>query len=96
MQVDSQGVISPLNAPGEILIDNLRLDNEDHTLYRHTVLRTLANLYATDDITLKLWLSYPGDLPDLAQLRPIGNTRPEGMENSFYARMLRKELPDIY
>jgi len=42
-------------------------------------------------------MSYPNDLPDLARLRPPdGNSRPEGMEESHFARRERGELAEWY
>lgn len=96
LAVDSNGHITAGNADGEILIDVLRLDNPDHTEYRHRVLRTLRSLYATDSVTFRLWMSYPDDLPDLAKLRAPGNMKPAGIQDSYFARRQRGELPELY
>lgn len=42
-------------------------------------------------------MRFPDDLPDLTRLRPPdGNSRPEGIEQSHYARRKRGDLPDTY
>lgn len=48
----------------------------------------------------ELWrqlMGFPDDLPNLSVLRPpAGNTRPEGIEESFFAKRERGELPETY
>ena len=39
---------------------------------------------------------FPDDLPDLGRLRPPSNSRPEGIEISWYAKQRREQLPDSY
>jgi hypothetical protein len=42
-------------------------------------------------------MGHPSDLPDLSPLRPPqGNSRPDGVAQSHFARRQRAELPDIY
>jgi hypothetical protein len=42
-------------------------------------------------------LGFPDRLPDLAARRPpAGNTRPEGIADSYFARRQRSELPRVY
>jgi hypothetical protein len=42
-------------------------------------------------------MGFPRDLPNLRQLRPPGgNSRPEGIENSFYEMRRRGQLSDEY
>jgi hypothetical protein len=42
-------------------------------------------------------MGYPVDLPDLSSLRPpAGNSRPEGVVQSYATRRERGKLPDIY
>ena len=42
------------------------------------------------------FMQYPDDLPDLSRLEPVGNSRPDGVEQSCHARRRRGELPEIY
>lgn len=39
---------------------------------------------------------FPEDLPDLGRLRPPNNSRPEGIEISWYAKQQRGQLPESY
>jgi hypothetical protein len=39
---------------------------------------------------------FPSDLPDLGRLRPPGNSRPEGVAMSWYAKRQRGHLPQCY
>ena len=41
-------------------------------------------------------MRYPDDLPDLSQLEAPGNTNPEGIGQSCFARRERGELPATY
>jgi hypothetical protein len=39
---------------------------------------------------------FPDDLPDLGRLRPPSNSRPGGIEVSWYAKQQRGQLPESY
>ncbi len=41
-------------------------------------------------------MGFPDDLPNLASLRPPQNSRPDGVENSWFAKRQRGELADTY
>ena len=45
---------------------------------------------------LRDWLGFPPDLDDLRRLKPPTNRRPEGIEEGYFARRERGELPEIY
>jgi 5-methylcytosine-specific restriction endonuclease McrA len=93
LSIAADGTIHALNDNGRLLIQVLRLDNEDHTRFRSLILKTLRVLAVRDWETFVLWMGYPTDLPDLSKLRPPeGNTRPDGVDASFFARRRRGEL----
>jgi hypothetical protein len=94
--VHPDGTIEALNEEGEILIETLRLNNEDYTRFRQLIIDTLRSLVTHDRQTYVLWMRYPEHLPDLSGLRPPGNKKPEGIKQSFYARRMRGELEEIY
>jgi hypothetical protein len=97
LRIAADGSIQALNDNGRLLIQVLRLDNEDHTRFRHLILKTLRVLAVKDWETFVLWMGYPTDLPALSELRPPqGNTRPNGIDNSFFARRSRGELEETY
>lgn len=97
VEVHEDGSIAALNDNGQTLIDTLKLDNDDHRKYRRLIIATLRSLAIHDTQVYTLWMRYPDDLPDLRALEPpAGNTRPDGINDSFFARRTRGELPEIY
>jgi hypothetical protein len=97
VKVHPDGTIEALNEDGEILIEILRLNNEDYTRFRRLMIDTLRSLAIHDRQTYVLWMRYPEDLPDLSRLRPPGgNSRPAGVNESFYARRIRNVLEETY
>lgn len=96
LEVEPTGVISAKNTDGQILIDVLRLDNDETTAYRKKMLDLMAHLAATKREMYRDWMGYPTDLPNLSALKPNGNTKPDGVKNSFFERRKRGELDDVY
>jgi hypothetical protein len=96
VQVKEDGTITALNDDGQLLIDVLHLDNDDYTQYRLLMLRIIRTLAAHDWETLVMLMGYPNSVPDLSQLRPPGNTRPEGVDDTFFVRRTRGELEEVY
>lgn len=41
-------------------------------------------------------VGFPDNLPDLRKMKPPKNSRPEGIEESWFARRERGELPLTY
>jgi hypothetical protein len=96
LRVNEDGSIAALRREGELLIEILRLDNKDYTRARYLVIKTIQALASGDWETFVLWMSYPDDLPDLSKLRPEGNSRPDGVKESSFARKSRGELESLY
>ncbi len=97
VQVDSEGAITALSDEGAILIQALNLDNDDYTRFRRTWLKILAAVREQDPQTYLDLMNYPQDLPDLEPLKPPrGNFRPQGVDQSYFARRRRGELPSAY
>jgi HNH endonuclease len=96
LQVNGDGTVEALNEEGEILIDILRLDNEDYRRFRYLIIQTIQSLKRGDENAFVLWMSYPDNLPDLSSLRPPSNSRPDGIKDSFFALRTRGELDEIY
>lgn len=79
------------------MIAALRLNNEAQIQYRRTWLDILSLARRFQPTLYRQLLGYPLDLPNLESLHPPGgNSRPEGIAESHYARRERGELPDIY
>ncbi len=94
--VQEDGTIDALNEAGELLIKNLRLNNEDYRQFRHLIIQTVRSFFRNDTDMYIQWMSFPKNLPDLSKLRPPANSKPEGVNNSFFALRSRGELPDTY
>jgi len=41
-------------------------------------------------------VGFPDDLPDLSRLRPPRNSRKESLDQCWFARRQRGELPNVY
>ena len=98
--VKEDGTIEGHTDEARRIIRQLDLDAADYNEFRET---EIANVALARERTTGQYagqyqrlMGYPKDLPDLARLRPPTNTRPEGVQQSAYARRQRGELPDVY
>lgn len=97
IRVNGDGTIEWLLPQGRSLIRRLRLDGPDHTRFRRLIIETLQSLWKNgDDETVKQWLCFPDDLPDLSRAQPPKNVRPQGIAESYFSRRARGELPETY
>lgn len=79
------------------IIRVLGLDDDEFVLYRARWVRIIALAQQHDPDLYRQLMGFPDDPPDLAALRPPGgNTRPEGLDTSYYSRRARAELPATY
>jgi hypothetical protein len=91
------GAIDGRSVEANLLIRTLGLNSPRIKQWRLIWIRNveLAQQYDPDQYTRLI--GFPEDLPDLSQLRPpAGNSRPEGIEESYFARRRRGELPETY
>jgi|SRR6185369_8016637 len=97
LSVGLDGGVVPLNDEGQILVDTLRLNNQDYTHFRRLILGIVNSLVRSrnrsDHHILSMLMSYPDNLPDLSSLRPPRNNRPEGVKESYLARRAAGTLP---
>lgn len=101
VEVLADGNIRGLTPAGEDFIHTCQLDRPNLIAFRWLLLDTLALLSRKRDPEatelLRRYLGYPSQLPNLAVLRPPGgNSRPEGIGQSAFARRGRGELPETY
>lgn len=78
------------------IIRVLGLDSPDYREFRMLWIGIVQMSLAKDRDRFRQVMGYPTELPDLSLLEPPDNTRPEGIEQSCYARRLRDELPHTY
>ncbi|MBC8872644.1 MAG: HNH endonuclease [Planctomycetes bacterium] len=96
LKVHENGSIVALNAEGQMLVAVLRLDNAENTEFRRLTFEVISLARTRDPAIYAQLMGLPEDLPDLTRKRPPGgNSRPEGIEESWRARRARKELPEI-
>lgn len=101
LHLEADGALTGITVAGEELIGHLLLNRPELLAYRQQLLRLCAEAERDPNGVvaeyLQSLLAYPADLPDLATLRPPGgNTRPDGVHDSCFARRERGELPATY
>lgn len=96
LKVTDDGKIEALNDDGRKLIKWLRLDNEENTEYRRLMLEFIRLAESHDSRRHVQLMGFPDDLPDLDTYQPPENSRPEGVEQSWFAKRERGELPKTY
>ena len=98
LEVLDDGIIRALTPPGVALIRICRLDRPKLTAFRREMLevwRTLERRHGPEAVVIRQrFFGLPANLPNLAALRPPGgNTRPQGIAQSYAERQRRGELP---
>jgi hypothetical protein len=100
VEVLDDGTIQGRTPQGVVLVSICRLDRPKLTAFRRgmlTLWRTLAQRQELEAAALRhRFFGLPANLPYLSVLRPPrGNTRPQGIEGSYFARQQRGELPSM-
>jgi len=97
LRVNADGSIAALNGEGHTLIRILRLDRPERVRQRRMILEILIGAENTGNaLQLRDWLGFPDDLENLARLKPPSNSKPEGIQESAFARRESGTLPDYY
>ena len=97
LRVNADGSIAALNSEGHTLIRLLRLDRSERVRQRRMILEILLGAENTGNTwLLRNLLGFPDDLEDLGRLKPPSNIRPEGIQESAFARRDGGVLPDLY
>ena len=94
--VREDGTIESTNPDAEKVIRVLGLDDPEYREFRRLWIDILAMSRLHRPELYRRLMTFPDDLPDLATLRPSGNSRPGGVQESWKARRDRGELPDTY
>jgi hypothetical protein len=90
------GVIASDQPQTKRLIQQLDLNSPKLKRWRVMWMR-IVNLAKERDANLYDQLAgFPEDLPNLGRLRPRSNSRPEGLEVSWFAQRQRGQLPETY
>ncbi|ETW97976.1 MAG: hypothetical protein ETSY2_43555 [Candidatus Entotheonella gemina] len=95
--VHADGALEALTQEAERLIRILDLDDEECRAWRRIMIRIIELAEERDQELDKQLMGFPDDLPDLSRLRPPGgNTRPDGIRESYFEVRRYGELPATY
>ena len=96
VRVFPDGRIEGVSLESRAIIAKLGLDSPKYRKWRLIWIRNVELARVHDFEQYKRVLSYPDDLPDLVTLQPATNSRPDGVQKSYYALRSRGELPEYY
>jgi hypothetical protein len=97
VSIHADGTMTGATVETQIIIDSLGLNDPDYVRLRRNWMAIVRLAKANDPGFYVELLKYPDNLPDLSRLRPPGgNSRPEGIDHSHYARREREELAEVY
>ena len=96
VRVSLDGQLVPSTPEAERLIDVLALNSPRWVQWRLSWIRIVELAAERDSELHQRLMGFPDDLPDLARSKPPHNSRPEGIEESYFARRQRGELPATY
>jgi hypothetical protein len=94
--VNEDGTIEGRTTNSRRLIRMLGLDDAEYREFRRMWIDVVALARGRDPDLFQRLMKYPDNLPNLATLRPVGNSRPQGVRQSCYARRQRGQLPETY
>jgi hypothetical protein len=97
VSVEKDGTInSGANSEAAQLIKLLGLNSPETIEFRKLTIDIVALALQNLEVYHQL-MGYPEDLPNLRKLKPpLGNSRPDGVERSAFARRERGELPSSF
>jgi hypothetical protein len=90
------GVIASDQPQTKRLIQQLDLNSPKLKKWRVMWMRIVDLAKERDANLYEQLAGFPEDLPNLGRLRPPSNSRPDGIEVSWYAKRQRGQLPKIY
>jgi len=97
LRVSADGTIEATTAEAARIVLLLDLDSPDTRKFRRQWIGITALASQHDPDLYQQLMGFPDDLPDLNRLQPPeGNAKPEGIEESHFARRQRGELPATY
>lgn len=95
--VSEDGSIHAATPQARKLIELLGLNRPRLREFRELWIRIVRLAGLHDPALLRRLLAYPAELPDLSTLRPPqGNSRPDGIAQSYHTRRQHGQLPDTY
>lgn len=96
LQINGDGTLTAKSKEGWLIINTFNLDYSSVVDYRRRKIERLNRIEEQGDAwAIHEELAYPEDLPDLSERR-CKNTRPDGIERSYYALKAKGELEPTY
>ena len=96
LRVLEDGSIEARTPAAQRAVRMLGLNDPEPREFRALWLRIVALAQEHDPALYLALMGFPGDLPQLSRLRPPGgNTRPQGVQESWHARWHEGTLPAI-
>lgn len=97
VSVYDDGTIHARTPQAQFLIRMLGLDDNEYTEFRLLWIGIIDLARRNDTELFKRLMGYPEYLPDLGRLEPPGgNSRPQGLESSFFVQKQNGTLPEAY
>lgn len=90
------GILVSSNLETLRLVHQLDLNSPRLQRWRVMWMRIVDLAYENEPSLARELTRFPPDLPNLRRLRPPKNSRPDGLNESWFARSQRGELPDSY
>jgi 5-methylcytosine-specific restriction endonuclease McrA len=95
VRVNPDGSIEARSSEARRLIAIRGLDSDSYRRWRSIWMRNVELAAEYDQEHFRRLMGFPDDLPSLDH-SPRANTRPEGVQQTWYAKRQRGELPDVY
>lgn len=96
VRIYEDGRMAGLTHEGKRCIELLYLNSPQTIEWRRMWIRTVQLAEEHDPELFEQLMGYPDGLPDLSNLAAPSNAKPEGIEQSHFARRQRGELPATY
>ncbi len=97
VDIKADGTMTANSAEAARLIDIIRLNNQRSREFRKMWMDIVRIVQENDLVLYRQLMGFPRDLPDLKRLKPPdGNSRPEGITQSYFELRKREELPETY
>lgn len=96
LQYHRDGNVEALQTEGERIIEVLELDDPELIDFRRRKIGGLLSDAESDWDRFVQEMKLPDNLPDLTLDPPPCNSREEGLQESWFAKKQRDELPEVY
>jgi hypothetical protein len=96
VEVHEDGMLASATEEARRLVEKLGLNRPEAREFRRIWISIIALAREHDPALFQQLMGFPDELPNLARLRPPGgNTRPEGVAESWYEKQRRGTLPAL-